>query len=97
MSITTLSKCDDTRSSSRVTTSGSNERISAGRLRGDHRQAGGMAAKHDLEQLPVEPLRPRLDLVEVEARLEVEIVGAGAVLEIEIDQAGRRLDRVGAP
>ena len=47
--------------------------------------------QHDFEQLPVEPLRPRLDFAEIEARLEIEIVGAGAVLEIEIDQAGRRL------
>ena len=31
----------------------------------------------------------RADLVEVEPRLEVEIVGAGAVLEVEIDEAGR--------
>ena len=34
---------------------------------------------------------PRLDLAEIEARLDVEIIGAGAVLEIEIDQAGRGL------
>ena len=47
--------------------------------------------QHHLQQLPVEPLRPRLDLAEIEPRLEIEIVGAGAVLEIEIDQAGRRL------
>ena len=45
--------------------------------------------QHDFEQLPVEPLRPRLDFLEVEPRFEIEIVGAGAVLEIEIDQAGR--------
>ncbi len=31
----------------------------------------------------------RADLVEVEPRLEIEIVGAGAVLEVEIDEAGR--------
>ena len=31
-----------------------------------------MVRQHDLEQLAVEPLRPRLDLVEIEARLEVE-------------------------
>ena len=59
--------------------------------RGDHREAGRMMRQHHLEQLPVEALRPRLDLAEIEARLEVEIVGAGAVLEIEVDQAGRRL------
>ena len=55
-----------------------------------------MIRQHDLEQLAVEPVRARLDLGEVEPRLEVEIVGAGAVLEIEIDQAGRRL-RLRAP
>ena len=48
-----------------------------------------MAAEHDLEELQVEPLGMRADLVEVEPRLEVEIVGAGAVLEVEIDEAGR--------
>ena len=47
-----------------------------------------MLGQHHFEQLPVEPLGARLDLVEVEARLEVEIVAARAVLEIEIDQAG---------
>ena len=52
-----------------------------------------MMRQHDLEQLPVEPLGTRLDLVQIEPRLEIEIVGAGAVLEIEIDQAGRRLPR----
>ena len=56
--------------------------------RRDHLQAGRMLGDHHLEQLPVEPLRARLDLVEVEARFEVEIVAARAVLEIEIDQAG---------
>ena len=50
-----------------------------------------MMRQHHLQQLPVEALRARLDLAEIEARLEVEIVGAGAVLEVEIDQAGRRL------
>ena len=49
--------------------------------------------QHDFEQLPIEPLRTRLDLAEIEARLDVEIIGAGAVLEIEIDQAGRGLCR----
>ena len=47
-----------------------------------------MVRQHHFQQLPVEPLRPRLDLAEIETRLEIEIVGAGAVLEIEIDQAG---------
>ena len=56
--------------------------------RRDHRKAGRMMRQHDFEKLPVEPLRPRLDLLEIQPRLEIEIVGAGAVLEIEIDQAG---------
>ena len=34
--------------------------------------------------------------LEIEPRLEVEIVGAGAVLEIEIDQAGRALPALAA-
>ena len=42
--------------------------------------------QHHLEQLPVETLRPRLDLSEVETRLQVQIVGAGAVLKIKIDE-----------
>ena len=50
-----------------------------------------MVRQHDFEQLAVEALRPRFDLVEIEARLDVEIIGAGAVLKIEIDQAGRGL------
>ena len=53
-----------------------------------------MLRHHHLEQLPVEPIRARLDLVEVEARLEVEIVAARAVLEIEVDQAGVGLGSV---
>jgi hypothetical protein len=48
-----------------------------------------MLREHDFEQLPVEPLRPRLDLAEIETRLDVEIIGAGAVLEVEVDEAGR--------
>ncbi len=50
-----------------------------------------MLRDHDFEQLPVEPLRARLDLAEIEARLDVEIIGAGAVLKVEIDQARRGL------
>jgi hypothetical protein len=42
----------------------------------DHLQAGRMLRHHHLEQLPVEAIRARLDLVEVEARLEVEVVAA---------------------
>ena len=52
-----------------------------------------MMRQHDFEQLPIEPLRTRLDLAEIEARLDVEIIGAGAVLEIEIDETGRGLCR----
>ena len=48
-----------------------------------------MLGEHHFQQLAVEPLRTRLDLADVEARLDVEIIGAGAVLEIEIDQASR--------
>ena len=51
--------------------------------------------QHDLQELPVEPLRPRLDFLEIEPRLEIEIVGAGAVLEIEVDQAGAGAGRAG--
>ena len=50
-----------------------------------------MMRQHDFEQLPVETLRTRLDFAEIEARLDIEIVGACAVLKIEIDQAGRGL------
>ena len=50
-----------------------------------------MMRQHDFEQLPIEPLRARLDLAEIEARLDVEIIGAGAVLEIEVDETGRGL------
>ena len=59
--------------------------------RRDHGQAGRVIREHDFEQLPIEPLRARLDLAEIEARLDVEIIGAGAVLEVEIDQASRGL------
>jgi hypothetical protein len=44
--------------------------------------------QHDFEQLPVEPLRPWLDLAEIKTRFEVKIVGTGAVLEIKIYEAG---------
>src|SRR6516225_3662909 len=44
--------------------------------RGDHRKPGRMLRQHDFEQLAVEPLGARLDFVEVEPRLDVEIVGA---------------------
>ena len=56
--------------------------------RGDHGEAGRMIREHDLEQLPVESVRPRLDLRQVQARLEVEIVGRRTVLEIQIEQTG---------
>ena len=59
--------------------------------RRDHGEAGGVIRQHDLEQLPVETVRPRLDFRQVQARLEIEIVGHRAVLEIQIDQAGGRL------
>ena len=69
--------------------SGSKVRISAGRFGAAITvEAGGVVRQHDLQKLPVEPLRPRLDFLQVEPRLEIEIIGAGAVLEIEIDQAG---------
>ena len=55
-----------------------------------------MVREHHFQQLPVEALRARLDLAEIEARLEVEIVGASAVLEVEVDQAGRRLAALAA-
>ncbi len=48
-----------------------------------------MIRQHDFEQLPVEPVWARLDLGEVEARLEIKVIGDGAVLEIEVHQAGR--------
>ena len=57
--------------------------------RGDDRETGRMLRQHDFEQLPVEALRARLDFIQIEPRLDVEIIGASAVLEIEIDQAGR--------
>ena len=53
-----------------------------------------MMRQHDFEQLPVQPLRARLDLAKIEARLDVEVIGAGAMLEIEVDQAGRGFLRV---
>ena len=56
--------------------------------RGDHGKAGGVIGEHHLQQLPVETVRARPDFGEVEAWLKIEIVGDGAVLEIEIDQAG---------
>ena len=47
-----------------------------------------MLRHHHFEQLAVEPLGPRLDLAQIEPRLDVEIIGAGAVLKVEVDQAG---------
>ena len=48
-----------------------------------------MMRQHDFEQLPVQPLRARLDLAKIEAGLDVEVIGAGAMLEVEVDQASR--------
>ena len=59
------------------------------RRRCDHGKAGGVIGGHHLQQLLVEAVRPRLDLRQVETRLEVEIIGAGAVLQIEVDETGR--------
>ena len=58
--------------------------------RGDHGEAGSVIREHDLEQLPVEPVRPRLDFRQVQAWLEIEIVGHRAILEIQIEQTGGR-------
>jgi hypothetical protein len=55
----------------------------------DHGKPGRMMREHHFEQMPVEPLRARLDLAQIEAGLDIEIVGDRAVLEIEIDQTGR--------
>ena len=55
---------------------------------GHHRQAGRVVRQHHFQQLAVEAFRSPFDLAEIEPRLEIEIVSAGAVLEIEIDQAG---------
>ena len=55
-----------------------------------------MIRQHDLEQLPVETIRPRLDFRQIQARLEIEIVGHRAVLEIQIDQAGGRFAALAA-
>ena len=52
-----------------------------------------MLGQHHVEQLPIEAFRLVLDFGDVEARLEVEILGAGALLEVEIDDAGRRASR----
>ncbi len=57
--------------------------------RGDQRQAGRMARQHDVEQLAVETLGRVLDFLDIEARFDIEIFGAGAKLEIEVDDAGR--------
>jgi hypothetical protein len=45
--------------------------------------------EHHLKELPVETVGAGFDFSEVEPRLEIEIVGDRAVLEVEIDQAGR--------
>jgi hypothetical protein len=52
-----------------------------------------MVRQHHLKQLPIQALRPMLDLVEIEPRLEVEIVGAGAVLKVEVHEAVDGLPR----
>src|SRR6516164_4365897 len=52
-----------------------------------HGQAGRVVRQHHFQKLAVEPLGSPLDLAEIKTRLEVKIVRAGAVLEIEVDQA----------
>jgi hypothetical protein len=44
--------------------------------------------QHDLQQLRIEPARVGGDRLGVEQRLKVEVVGQGAGLEVEVDQAG---------
>src|SRR4051795_13061289 len=50
-----------------------------------------MLREHYFEQLPIEAVGPRLALGGGEARLEIEVVAARAVLEIEIDQTSAGL------
>ena len=63
------------------------------RRRRENAQAARMFRQHDIKQLPVQALRLVLDFGDVEARLEVEIFRAGALLEIEIDDTGRSAAR----
>src|SRR5204862_4510138 len=58
--------------------------------RGNDCKAGGMMRQHDFKQLAIEPVRPRLDLAEIEAGFEIEIVGASPVLEVQIVESGSR-------
>ena len=89
MSNTTYSKFVETRSSRRVDHVGI-ERAHLRRpvRRGDHGKTGGVIRQHDLEQLPVESVRPRLDFRQIETRLDDRDSRHRAVLEIEIHQAG---------
>ena len=58
-----------------------------GRRRSQYCKPRGMPGKHDLEQMAVEPLGPVLHLGELQVGCDVEILGEGAALEIEIDHA----------
>ena len=50
-----------------------------------------MVRQHDFKQLPVETFRLRLDFTEIEPWFDVKIIGGGAMLEVEVDQASRSL------
>jgi hypothetical protein len=64
--------------------------------RRNHLKARGVMRQHDFEKLAVKPFRSWLDFFQVQPRFDIEIVGAGAVLEIEIDQADGGADALAA-
>jgi hypothetical protein len=59
--------------------------------RRQQRQGGGILRQHDVEQMIVEALGVRDDVVELQGGLEVEVFGAHAGGEVEVDEAGRGL------
>ena len=46
-----------------------------------------MMRNHAFEQLPIKALRVRFDLLQIQARFDIQIVSAGAMVEVEVDEA----------
>ena len=63
--------------------------LSGDRRRGDQREPGRMTRGHRLQKLLVETLAVLSDLGEIEPRLEIQKIGAGVAVQIEIDQRDR--------
>src|SRR5262249_53260939 len=56
-------------------------------------KAAGMMAQEKFQKLSIQPARVGRKVVDLQPRLEVEVIADVAVLKIEVDQANRSLPR----